>query len=277
MEQFIADTHVQPPHSSPPLVSVIMPAWCAAATLADAVASVQGQTLSDWELLLVDDASNDATPVLAAGLAVADARIKVLTQNSNCGAAQARNRAILAATGRYIAFLDADDLWLPEKLEHQIDFMIRNNAVFSYTGFWREAAGTGKNEQRHMVHIPPQVDHAQLLRGNVIGCLTAIYDSTALGKLLMPDLRLRQDYALWLKILRLTPYAHGLTEPLAVHRRQPGSLSASAWKGLCATWNMYRQAEGLNRRKTLFYLSCHIRNRVFAHQRMSKPAHNGST
>jgi teichuronic acid biosynthesis glycosyltransferase TuaG len=254
-----------------PLVSVIMPAWRAAATLVEAVASVQAQSLTDWELLIIDDASDDATLMLATGLAAADGRIKVLSQTHNSGAAQARNRGILAARGLYIAFLDADDLWMPRKLERQISFMRRSGAVFSYTGFWREAAG-----KRRLVHIPPQVDHGQLLRGNVIGCLTAIYDSAALGKVLMPDLRMRQDYALWLKILRLTPQAHGLPEPLAVHRRRAGSLSAGAWAGLRATWRMYREAENLSSSRALFYLSCHVRNRLFAHQRVVKPATKGS-
>ena len=272
MEQLSFDALAPPqPRATSPLVSVIMPAWRAAATLAEAVASIQAQSLPDWELLLVDDASDDATPAVAARLAAADARIKLLTQARNGGAAQARNRGILAASGRYIAFLDADDLWLSQKLERQIGFMRRSGAVFSYTGFWREAAG-----KRRLVHIPPQVDHGQLLRGNVIGCLTAIYDSAALGKVLMPDLRMRQDYALWLKLLRLTPQAYGLPEALAVHRRQAGSLSAEAWAGLRATWRMYREAESLSRSRALFYLSCHVHNRLFAHQGVAKPAAKGS-
>lgn len=246
-----------------PLVSVIMPAWQAAATLAAAIASVQAQSLVDWELLLVDDASDDQTVAIAAALAAADTRIRVLRQPSNRGTAQARNRGIHAARGRYIAFLDADDLWLPDKLERQISFMADTGTALSYTGFWREVAG-----QRRQVRVPARVDHAALLRGNVIGCLTAIYDSAALGKVLMPDLRMRQDYALWLKILRLCPEARGLDIPLAVHRRRAESLSSGLWRSFRATWVMYRKAEGLGAVPALFYLVCHLMNR--AHSRLGR-------
>jgi len=248
-----------PANARRPLVSVIMPAWRAGALLAEAVASVQAQTVTDWELLIIDDASDDDTPQVAAGLAAEDARISVLTQQRNDGAAEARNRGTLAATGRYIAFLDADDIWLPQKLERQIAFMTAQGAVFSYTAFWRDVAGL-----RSLVTIVPQVDHAQLLRGNVIGCLTAMYDTDALGQVLAPKLRMRQDFALWLRILRMTPLAHGLLEPLAVNRRKPGSLSSGIRSRVGATWKMYRQVEGLGRGAALYCLSCHMMNRTRA-------------
>lgn len=236
-----------------------MPAWRAAGTLAASVASVQAQTRGDWELIIIDDASEDATADLARALAAADPRITVLQQASNGGAAQARNRGIRAARGRYVAFLDADDLWLPAKLERQIGFMQQTGAALSYTGYLRDSGGV-----QRPVRIPDTVTHAQLLRGNVIGCLTAIYDSAVLGRVEMPDLRLRQDYALWLTILRTVPMAQGLPEVLAIHHRHAGSLSAGLLRGLRATWAVYRQAEGLSRLQAAGCLAAHVLNRVRA-------------
>lgn len=234
-----------------------MPAWQAATTLANAVASVQAQCFVDWELIIVDDASTDATAQTIRTLAECDPRIRLIQLPENRGAARARNCAIRLANGRYIAFLDADDAWLPEKLHEQIGFMQKNNVALSYTGFWRET-----NKARKTVSVPPQVGYAELLHGNVIGCLTAVYDSHQLGKVEMPDIRLRQDYALWLKILRTIPAAHGLPQPLAVHRRRAGSLSSGALRGLFATWTLYRDIEGLGRLKSVVCLTSHIINRL---------------
>ena len=238
-----------------------MPAWRVTGTLQAAVASVQGQSRTDWELIIIDDASQDATADLARALAAADPRIVVLQQAQNGGAAQARNRGIRAARGRYIAFLDADDLWLPAKLDRQIAFMQATGAALSYTGFLRDNGG-----RQRAVRVPPTVSHAQLLRGNVIGCLTAIYDVAQLGRVEMPDLRMRQDYALWLKILRRIPVAHGLAEVLAVHHRRADSLSSGLLRGLRATWTVYRQAEGLGRMQAARCLAAHVLNRVRAHR-----------
>jgi teichuronic acid biosynthesis glycosyltransferase TuaG len=240
-------------------ISVIMPAWRAAATVQAAVGSVQAQTRGDWELIIIDDASDDKTLQIAQALAATDPRIVVLHQTQNGGAARARNRGISVARGRYIAFLDADDSWLAEKLERQISFMERTGAALSYTGFLRDSGGV-----QRPVRVPPSVTHARLLRGNVIGCLTAIYDTALLGKVDMPDLRMRQDYALWLKILRVIPAAHGLQEVLAIHHRHPGSLSWGLLRGLRATWAVYRQAEGLGRVQAAGCLVAHVLNRVGA-------------
>lgn len=244
-----------------------MPAWRAADTLADSVASVQAQSRTDWELVIIDDCSDDATLQIARGLAAADSRIVVIAQSPNGGAARARNRGIAAARGRHIAFLDADDLWLPQKLERQIAFMEQHGAALSYTGFLRVTAGTGqagKPGAQRQVRIPPRVTYDGLLHGNVIGCSTAIYDSARLGKVLMPDIRLRQDYGLWLAILRRIPQAHGLPEALTIHQRRPGSLSAGFVRRTGGTWHLYREVEGLGRLQAAICLGAHLVNRIRA-------------
>lgn len=234
-----------------------MPAYDAAATLARAVASVQGQTRGDWELLIAEDAARDDTRALADALAGDDPRIHVLPSDMNQGPAPARNRALERAQGRFIAFLDADDAWAPEKLTRQLAFMESTGAALSYTGFWRDDGRT-----RTAVTPPPTRTRAQLLRGNAIGCLTALYDREVFGKVPMPDLRHGEDYALWLRLLEQVPCAHGLTEPLATYYVQPGSHSAAKGRAMGALWGMYRQHLGLGRGAAAWYLAHHVAGRI---------------
>ena len=224
----------------PPLVSVITPARNAAATLPATLASVAAQTLPDWEMLVADDGSTDGTAEIAAAAAARDPRVRPLP-GPHQGAAAARNRAIRAARGRYIAFLDADDRWRPEKLARQVAFMEREAVPFSFTAYRREDAA---GRDLGLVRAPASVDHAALLRGNVIGCLTAVYDSAHFGRVEMPDLPLRQDYALWLQLLRGGGVARGLDEVLADYRVGAGSLSASKLRAARGTWAVLRR-EGL--------------------------------
>ncbi len=247
---------LKPPLSSP-LVSIITPAFNSAKVLPRAVASVQTQSFDDWEMIVVDDGSADETFAIAQELAVQDARIRVLAQPQNTGPAQARNRAIQAAGGRFIAFLDADDAWLPEKLERQLAFMQEKRAGLSYTGFWRVSGG-----RRHQVQVPFSVTRQQLLQGNVIGCLTAIYDREVYGTVEVPDLKMRQDYALWLDLLARSGPAYGLDQPLAEYFREPGSLSANRFRALVATWRLYRDHAGLSRPVATWCLSNHLMKRL---------------
>lgn len=227
-----------------PRVSVITPVWNAAGTLADAVRSVQAQTLPDWEMLLIDDGSQDGSRDLAGRLAAEDPRLRVLGWMENRGAAAARNAGIAAARGRYVAFLDADDLWRSGKLAVQTGYMEHTGAVFAFSAYQRMDAG-GRPLGR--VGVPARVDHAQLLRGNVIGCLTAIYDVRHYGPVEMPDLRRRQDYGLWLRLLARGGVAHGIDEVLADYRVRASSLSGNKATALAATWRLYREVAGLGR------------------------------
>ncbi len=239
------------------MVSILTPVYGAKATLARTVASVRAQDFADWEMILSDDASTDGSWDLAEALAAEDPRLRLLRAPVNGGAARARNAALAEARGRYIAFLDADDEWLPDKLSRQLAFMETTGAAFSYTGFYRV-----KNGVESAVRVPTSVTHATLLKGNVIGCLTAIYDTRALGKVEMPDLRRRQDYGLWLKLLKRVERAHCLPEPLARHHQREGSLSSARLRATLATWQLYRQVEGLSRRQALRSLSHHLWQRL---------------
>lgn len=236
---------------TPPAVSIVTPVWNAAATLRAAVASVQAQSFPDWEMLLVDDGSTDGSLALAEGLAAADRRIRLLVQERNTGAAAARNRAIRAARGRFIAFLDADDLWRPEKLARQVPVLCAGHPLVFAA--YRRIDADGR--PLGTVRPPVRISRAGLLKGNVIGCLTAIYDRAALGRVEMPALARRQDYGLWLELLRRTPYAHGLPEVLADYRVRPGSLSADKLAAARATWALYREVEGLPRLRAAWYFA----------------------
>lgn len=241
-----------------PAVSVLTPVYNADATLARAVASVRAQSFADWQLILSDDASTDGSWALAQELAAGDPRIRAIRADVNGGAARARNAALAQAQGRYIAFLDADDAWLPDKLDRQIAAMQAQGAALSYTGYWRVRPDGARRE----VRVPATVDHAGLLRGNVIGCLTAVYDSAALGKIPMPDIRRRQDYGLWLQILRRIPRAHGLSEPLALYHQSATSLSSSKLAAQRDTWRLYREVEGLSRAQAASCLAQHLWQRL---------------
>jgi teichuronic acid biosynthesis glycosyltransferase TuaG len=239
------------PRLSDPRVSIVTPVWNAAATLAAAVASARAQTLADWEMLIVDDGSTDGSRALAEDLAARDPRLRVLGHAERRGAAAARNAAIRAARGRFLGFLDADDLWHPQKLAVQVGYMERAGVPFSFAAVRRiDEAGRPLG----VLSVPPRVDHARLLRGNVIPCQTAAFDRAHYGAVEMPDLPRRQDYGLWLTLLARGGEAHGLQEVLADWRMRPGSLSANKLVAAGGTWRVYREVAGLSRPRAAWYL-----------------------
>lgn len=248
---------MQKPADFPVTVSVLTPAYQAQAVLARAVASVQAQTCTDWEMIVVDDGSDDGTLAVARSLALAEPRLRVIHSRKGQGAAGARNTALAAAQGRYIAFLDADDAWMPDKLAQQLAQMQAQGAGLGYTGFTRIAAG-----QERPVRVPAQVTRAQLLRGNVICCSSAVYDRAVVGSPPMPDLEMRQDYALWLELLAQVPYATGVTAPLVRLHTTPGSLSSNKWRAMAATWAMHRHHFGTSPLRAAFYVAAHTQGRL---------------
>jgi teichuronic acid biosynthesis glycosyltransferase TuaG len=241
-------------HRSPfdPTVSVVMPVCDCESLVATSIRSVLGQTYADWELLVVDDYSLDRSADVVEEFCRADSRVRLLRNHGLRGAAHSRNLAIRSARGRYIAFLDSDDQWLPRKLEKQLRLARRTRAPLTFTSYYKidgdstETADTFVPNGR-VVRAPLVLEYRHLLRQNYIGCLTAMYDIAQVGRVLMPEISRRQDYALWLEILRRPGRrAVGLAEPLALYRAQrPGSLSSNKIRGASYNWQVYRDVEQL--------------------------------
>ena len=230
-----------------PLISVIMPAWNAARYLAEAVASVRAQTFADWELLIVDDASTDDTAALCRRLAAGDARIRVVRNETNLGAAAARNRALALARGTWIAFLDSDDRWQPEKLARQLALAEKTGAALVYTAY-----AMFTDDGRRMVYdVPARVDYAGLLRENVIGCSTVLLRRDALGDRRFTTEFYHEDYVLWLELLRSGCRAVGCVEPLTDWRMTAASRSYDKRRAAKNRWRIYREAEGLGLGRSL--------------------------
>lgn len=242
------------------LVSVVMPAYNSAGYIDASIESVEAQTYSEWELIVIDDFSTDDT--LQHIDKYHDNRIKVLRQDHNLGVARSRNNGIEVAKGRYIAFLDSDDIWLPYKLEHQLIFMQENDIGFSYTQyrqFTDNPESTGK-----LVNVRPSVDYRGLLKGNDIGCLTVMLDRKKYPSIHMPACR-HEDYATWLNLLREGGRAYSLKEDLARYRKSNHSLTSNKLRSLLWTWSLYRDNQHISLLKTTYYMGFYMTKGIRKH------------
>jgi glycosyltransferase involved in cell wall biosynthesis len=245
------------------LVSVIMPSYNSSATIRASIESVQRQSYTNWELLITDDCSTDDTTDIVKELAQLDPRIKLFINERNQGAGVSRNNSIAVSKGRYIAFLDSDDLWVDSKLTKQIDFMQKNAVVLSYSRYQK----IGNDYKLGKIIIPPEkVSYHELLKSNVIGCLTAVYDTSVFGKIYMPTIRKRQDMALWLKILERIDYARCVDGVLAYYREGHNSLSSNKMKILTSQWQFYRAYLGFNIIKSSYYFYFYMVRAILKHK-----------
>lgn len=228
-------------------VSVITGAFNCSRYIGDTYESLRCQTIRDWEWVVVDDASTDDTLQSLRGIARNDERVRLLVNDSNLGAAGSRNRALQAARGQFVAFIDADDRWLPDKLKVQLDFMRSADAQASFTAY-RVISSNGDATGK-VIDASPRgtIDYAQALRKRAtIGCSTVIIARSALKDMLMPDLRTGQDYAYWLKIMRSGVLFRHLAVPLTDYRITPESISRNKFRKALRQWEIYRKLEGLN-------------------------------
>jgi len=235
-----------------PLVSIITPLYNSAEFVEDTLNSVLMQTSINWEMILVDDVSSDNSIEIIQSFINQDSRIKLIKLEANSGAAVARNVGIEAAQGRYIAFLDSDDLWAPDKLEKQLAFMGANNYPFTYAAY-------EKIDEHGVVFghvgVPERVAYSDMLKVCSIGCLTAIYDTEYFGKVFMPLILKRQDFGLWLKLLKHVDYAYGMDGFLGRYRVHAGSISANKINVAQYTWRLYRDVEHLHLIKAMYYFT----------------------
>lgn len=232
------------------LVSVIMPSYNSENYIRSAISSVIDQTYTNWELIIVDDASTDMTRQVVQSFHEADSRIKYYRLTVNSGAAIARNKAIDYAIGRYIAFLDSDDVWFPHKLSAQIRFMKDNNYTFSCTSYTK--IDENGNFLNRTIKAKKKLDYDGLLK-KCPGNSTVVYDANELGKFKIPNIKKRNDYVMWLQVIKKAGMLYGIEEPLASHRVRTNGISSKKASLVFYHWKVYRDIEHLS-----FYKSCFL-------------------
>lgn len=248
------------------LVSIIMPSWACAEYIGKSISSVQSQTYKNWELLIQDDCSTDGTIEVVQTMNKKDSRIKYECNSKNSGAAITRNNALKRAKGRWIAFLDSDDLWKPDKLEKQLRFMVENGYSFSYTAYQE----IDDNDYRTgiEIHGPKHVSKLGMYSFCWPGCLTVMYDSKVIGLLQIADIKKNNDYAMWLKVCQLAD-CYLLDGVLADYRRgRSGSISSHGYMTLIRWhYKLWHEAEGKNAIVSVFWtfvnLICGIFKKLF--------------
>ena len=233
------------------LVSIVIPVYNAEKFIEETITCVTNQTYPNWELLLVNDGSTDKSAALIEKAANQDERIRVFHLEGG-GAAKARNTGTENANGRYLAFLDADDLWEKDKLEKELDFLKKTDAAFVFTGYEfadENGRGTGK-----IVRVPEKLSYGEALKNTTIFTSTVMFDMQKTGRelLYMPQIK-SEDTALWWKVLRTGFPAYGLDENLVKYRRAGKTLSSNKLEAVRRIWNLYRKAEGLSVLKSCYY------------------------
>ena len=225
-----------------PTVSIITPSYNSDRFIAQTVTSVLNQSFTNWEMIIVDDCSTDKTVEVV--LEFDDPRIKLHILSKNSGAGIARNTALEMASGRYIAFLDADDLWKEKKLERQIDFLSSNNLPFTFSFY--DCIDEEGNDLSRTVGAPQPLSYRELFFCNYVGNLTGIYDSDIFGKIEITSVRKRQDWIMWLTILKQIKKASVIPESLALYRIRKDSISASKRSLMRHNYLVYRNFHKLS-------------------------------
>lgn len=240
-----------------PLVSVITPSYNCSAFIKETIETVLDQTYPNWEMIIVDDHSQDDSVQVIKSYEAIDSRIRLIPLANNVGAARARNIAIKEAQGAYIAFLDSDDLWLPTKLDEQVEFMKSGNLAFSFTSY--SLIDERGNSLAIEVKAPITVDYKHLIGNTTIGCLTVMLDRRQIKQIEMPDIQ-PEDTALWLLLLRNGYQAHGLPKILSRYRIVSNSTSRNKWKAAYRYWKLLRVQEKLNIIEANFYFTKYAYN-----------------
>nr|WP_255209662.1 glycosyltransferase family 2 protein [Geobacillus kaustophilus] len=244
------------------LVSIITPVYNAEDHIKTTVYSVINQTYKNWEMLLINDCSTDNSERIILDLVKKDQRLRYLKLEKNSGVAIARNKGIENAKGKYIAFLDADDVWLPNKLSTQIDFMKKYDVSFSFTSY--ELIDMYGKKLNKIINVPKEISYEELLKGNIIGCFTVIYDKDRIGTINMPSVK-HEDYVTWLSILKKGHRAYGINEILGYYRKTTTSLTRNKLKSAIWTWNIYRKSEKLSLAKSTYYFANYIIKGIIKH------------
>jgi len=245
-------------------ISVITPAYNSEAYLAETIESILAQDYADWELIIVDDHSTDRTYQIADEFAKKDKRIKVIRNPENMGVAASRNAALDAASGEYVAFCDADDLWLPQKLSRQIRFMEDGQYVLTYTNYQKFNSSTGERS-RKILRAPAKIT-AEMIYGNTsIGCLTVMVNRSRSGPFHMPLLKHMEDNITWQNILSKGYTGYRLDEVLSLYREGNSSMTNRKSKAAREQWDIYRNYYHFSTCRSLYYFSKYAFHAVLKH------------
>ncbi len=234
------------------LVSIIMPVHNDEQYLHSSIQSVLNQGYQDWELLIVDDCSTDSSAQIIQQYCQKDARIKrYKTRQASGSPTKPRNIGVENAQGRFIAFLDSDDEWLPEKLERQVALMLQKpDALIVFSNY--KLMDEDSRQYRGFINAPSQTDYAHLLKGNVVGCLTVMYDTEKTGKRFFPYCG-HEDYALWLSMLRDGGKVYNTNTIEAIYRLKASSVSSNKLRAMAWQWHIYTQIEHLGVLRSVYY------------------------
>lgn len=234
------------------LVSIITPTYNCAEFIARTIDSVQAQTYQNWEMIIVDDRSQDNTKEIVEVYMKHDSRIQYHLLDVNSGAAVARTTAMKLAKGSYMAFLDSDDIWMPNKLELQIEWMNNNGYSFSCTAY--EQIDENDNSLNKVIKTVKKTNYNRLLLDCPVGNSSVIYDVEKMGKFEVPNIRKRNDDALWLQMLKKEKYIWGMPEVLMQYRIRKNSISSNKFKVIKYHWILYRDIEHLSIIRSAFHI-----------------------
>lgn len=238
-----------------PLVTVITPTFNSEQFISSTIESVLNQSFKNWELIVVDDNSSDTTCEIVKGYTYQYCKIKLIKLNQNKGAAHARNTALKNSSGRFIAYLDSDDLWHQDKLKEQIEFMVSNSHGFSCTSY--TVINEDGSSLNKTIKMKNHLSYKGFLLNNLIQTVGVVVDTKIVPKslLVMPNLRRRQDAATWLQILKSGYTCYGLNLDLAYYRRTSGSLSSNKFKAVKGVWYLYRKVEKLPLFSSIYFFT----------------------
>lgn len=243
-----------------PLVSIIMPSYNAENFIAESIESVLHQTYSNWELIITDDCSSDHTPAIVQSFCKQDSRINFVIAKQHSGIASTRNQCLIRAKGRFVAFLDNDDLWYPEKLEKQVRFISENNYAFVYSEY--ELMNEDGSPKGKTIKTAGVINYDKYLKNTIIGSGTILLDTDKTGNLQMPNNATSDDMALWCKILKDGHQAHPMKEVLMKYRVRSNSASANKLKAAKDVWLVYRKQEKLSLCYAFTCFCCYAFNAV---------------
>ncbi len=250
------------------VVSVIMPAYNSAQYISEAIESVIAQTYTRWELIIIDDASRDHTNNIIQDFAKKDTRIKFLWNSTNLGTHHTRNKGIEAAEGDFIAFLDADDQWKPQKLQKQVDLLVQGNTAACFASY--DLIAENGEALRKQVQALPVLTYEKLLKANYVGNLTGIYNAKLLGKIYNPEIAKRQDWAMWLKVIEEGGPMEGIQESLAIYRQRKDSISRNKLEMIRYNFNVYHKILGFDLISSLWKMLIFLNEQLFVKPKQVK-------